>query len=101
MKKNQAQENQNKKRRGKSLIAESILKKLPEGEKSPGKFFNTVLAAARNQKISSTILKGSFRTSNSMGSEGSIARFSASDFSSDDDLLNNPPKRRKCKYQAK
>ena len=96
MKKNQAAENQNKKRRGKSLIAESILKN-KDLEKSPSKFFSTVLAAARNQKISSTILKGSFR--NSMGSEGSLAKFSASDFSSDDDLLN-PPKKRKCKYMC-
>ncbi|XP_072022486.1 cyclic nucleotide-gated channel beta-1-like [Amphiura filiformis] len=94
LKKNQATENQNKKRRGKSLIAESILKTHGQ-EKNPSKFFSTVLAAARNQKISSTILKGSFR--NSMGSAGSLAKFSASDFSSDDELLNNPPRKRKFK----
>ncbi|XP_022108775.1 cyclic nucleotide-gated cation channel beta-3-like [Acanthaster planci] len=97
LKKNQANENMGKKRRGKSLIAESILLK---DNNTESKFFNAVLEVARANKIASTILKGSYRSGlNEIPDE--IAHYSKSDISSDELIFGGRAQHKRKKKLVK
>ena len=93
MRKNQAQEGKSKKRRGKSLIAESILLK---DKVVDTKFFNAVLEVARNSKIANTILRASYR-SGLDDIEDEVAHFSNSDITGDEIILGTHEQRKKRK----
>ncbi|XP_077983104.1 uncharacterized protein LOC144437944 [Glandiceps talaboti] len=78
MKQNEANNPQKKKRRGKSLIAESILTK--NRDKTP-KLFDAVLRVARNSKLSHSMLKASSKRRDSMFAEYSYHSSTESDVS--------------------
>ncbi|PIK39194.1 hypothetical protein BSL78_23972 [Apostichopus japonicus] len=83
LKQNESSDSLKKKRRGKSLIAESILNKNPSN--SPSKFFKAVLEIARSKHISATILRGSF-DSKTDDEEATFFHYSSSDISDDEFL---------------
>ncbi|XP_071785826.1 uncharacterized protein [Asterias amurensis] len=98
LKKNQANESKSKKRRGKSLIAESIL--LKDRNIDSSKFFNAVLEVARTSKIASTILRASYR-SGLNDIEDEAVQFSNSDISSDEVIFGTRQQRKKRKRLVK
>ncbi|XP_071508803.1 uncharacterized protein [Diadema antillarum] len=97
LKQNQASESKMKKRRGKSLIAESILTKDPN---STPTFFNAVLQIARTQRITATILKGSFSISKDED-DTKFVYFSSSDISTDEESEVPIKKRKRPRFIKK
>ncbi|KAJ8041706.1 Cyclic nucleotide-gated cation channel beta-1 [Holothuria leucospilota] len=83
LKQNDSNNGVKKKKRGKSLIAESILTK--NVNNTPSKFFKAVLEVARSKHISATILKGSFDSSQNE-EEKEFFHYSSSDISGDEFL---------------
>eukprot|EP00057_Strongylocentrotus_purpuratus_P035334 XP_798644.2 PREDICTED: uncharacterized protein LOC594100 [Strongylocentrotus purpuratus] len=99
LKQNQASDSKNKKRRGKSLIAESILTRDPETTPT---FFNAVLQIARNKRITATILKGSFNMNNEdEEDESRFAFYSSSDISTDEEGEIPIKKRKRPRFLKK
>ncbi|XP_041454743.1 cyclic nucleotide-gated cation channel beta-3-like [Lytechinus variegatus] len=99
LKQNQANDSKSKKRRGKSLIAESILTRDPETTPT---FFNAVLQIARNKRITATILKGSFNMKNEDDDDDSrFAFYSSSDISTDEEAPVTIKKRKRPRFTKK
>ncbi|XP_038070088.1 cyclic nucleotide-gated cation channel beta-3-like isoform X2 [Patiria miniata] len=98
LKKNQANDTKGKKRRGKSLIAESIL--INKDKDQEPSFFNAVLEVARANKIANTILRGSYRSGlDDIPDE--VAHYSKSDISSDEIIFGSKGQRKKRKKLVK